>query len=300
MRQYWPDVESVFVNTGLEYPEIQQFVRAAKDRGEPVTILRPKMSFRDVILKYGYPVISKEVSECVDGGRISLERNDGSYTYRIKRLNGDVKVKGSVFDLSKWKPLLYTDFRISSKCCYVMKKSPIKSFAKQYDKKPITAQMASESRLRTQKWLQNGCNGFDMKSPISNPMSFWTEQDVLEYIKLYDVEIPSVYGEIQYSVEPEQMRLEEFTGDLCADKLCTTGCSRTGCMFCGFGAHLEKAGDERFLRLKETHPKQYAYCIGGGEYNDQGFWQPNKDGLGMGHVFDELNRLYGEDFIRYK
>ena len=39
-------------------------------------------------------------------------------------------------------------------------------------------------------------------------------------------------------------------------------------------------------------------CIGGGEYVD-GVWQPNKQGLGMGHVFDVLNDLYGDEFIKY-
>ena len=37
---------------------------------------------------------------------------------------------------------------------------------------------------------------------------------------------------------------------------------------------------------------------GGGEYVD-GVWQPNKQGLGMGHVFDVLNDLYGDEFIKY-
>lgn len=70
------------------------------------------------------------------------------------------------------------------------------------------------------------------------------------------------------------------------------------CIFCAFGAHLEKSGEGRFERLKETHPRQYEYCIGGGEYVD-GVWQPNKQGLGMGHVFDELNQIYGDGFIKY-
>ena len=299
IMQDYPNVECVFVNTGLEYPEIQRFVKDAKDRGEPVTILRPKMRFDEVIKKYGYPIISKDVSECVYGGRKALQKNDGKYTYRLKRLYGDVKVKGSFFDLSKWEPLLHVDFRISSNCCDVMKKGPVKLHAKQTGKCPITAQMACESKLRTQKWLQNGCNGFDMKSPISNPMSFWLEQDVLEYIKRFGVEIPSVYGEIVYKDAPEQIRIEESLCDgIGCDPLCTTGCSRTGCIFCGFGAHLEK-GESRFERLKRTHPRQYEYCIGGGEYNEDGVWQPNKQGLGMGHVFDELNRLYGDGFIKY-
>ena len=80
-RQLYPDIEAVFVNTGLEYPEIQQFVRSH----ENVTILRPKMRFDEVISKYGYPVISKEVSECVKQARKSKDSDDGKYTYRLKK-----------------------------------------------------------------------------------------------------------------------------------------------------------------------------------------------------------------------
>ena len=82
------------------------------------------------------------------------------------------------------------------------------------------------------------------------------------------------------------------------EKLTTTGVSRSGCIFCGFACHREKA-PSRFQRLKETHPRQYEYCIGGGEYNANGVWQPNKQGLGMGHVFHELNKIYGDGFIKY-
>lgn len=58
VRQMYPDIEAVFVNTGLEYPEIQSFVKSFDN----VTILRPKMRFDEVIRKYGYPFISKQVS----------------------------------------------------------------------------------------------------------------------------------------------------------------------------------------------------------------------------------------------
>ena len=291
VRNLYPDVEAVFVNTGLEYLEIQQFVKTFDN----VTILRPKMRFDEVIEKYGYPVISKEASECVGQGRIALERNDGKYTYRLKQLNGDVKRPGGYLDMSKWKPLLDVDFRLSANCCNVMKKSPIKAHAKKNRKHPITAQMATESRLRTKKWLQYGCNGFEMKNPISNPMSFWTEQDVLQYIKQNDIPIASVYGDIVYKDKSGFEYNDSLTND---GKLYTTGCNRTGCIFCAFGCHLEK-GESRFQRLKRTHPRQYEYCIGGGEYDENGIWKPNKQGLGMGHVFDELNKLYGDGFIKY-
>ena len=75
-------------------------------------------------------------------------------------------------------------------------------------------------------------------------MSFWTEQDILQYIKQYNIEIPSVYGDIK-----------EENGCLYC-----TGVQRTGCMFCMFGAHLEKEPN-RFQQMKVTHPKQYEYCM---------------------------------------
>ena len=61
VRQDYPNVPAVFVDTGLEYPEIREFVKTFDN----VEWLRPKMNFRQVIEKYGYPFISKEVSECL-------------------------------------------------------------------------------------------------------------------------------------------------------------------------------------------------------------------------------------------
>ena len=291
-RELYHDIEAVFVDTGLEYPEIRQFVKTFDN----VTILRPKMRFDEVIRKYGYPLISKEVSECVSQGRIALTSN--KYTYRLQKLMGTALNKDgtkSIFNKAKYEPLLYVDFKVSNMYCNVMKKAPAHAYNKSSGRFPITAQTAEESMLRTQHWLKNGCNGFDMKSPISNPMSFWTEQDILQYIKRTGLRIAPVYGEIAYQPTKNECYTESLC-DIGDCNLCTTGVKRTGCIFCGYGAH--RKYDDRFVKLKRTHPRQYEYCIGGGEYVNE-VWQPSKEGLGMGHVFDELNKIYGDDFIKY-
>lgn len=290
-RKLYPDIEALFVDTGLEYPEIRQFVKTF----ENVTIVRPEMRFDEVIKKYGYPIISKEVSQRIHEYRVNPNgwakaRWDNEGKYAIKG--------GSRYDISRWKPLRDSDIPASHYCCNVMKKAPAKAYEKATGKKPILATMASESALRATEWYKSGCNAYDGKRAVSKPLSFWTEQDVLQYIKQKGLPIASVYGQIVYSSSPEQMRIEEFITDCEADKLRTTGCSRTGCIFCGFGCHLDKS-PSRFESLKETHPRQYDYCIGGGEYDERGKWQPNKKGLGLGHVFDELNNIYGNDFIKY-
>ena len=220
---------------------------------------------------------------------------------RVQKIMGILKKRSSpdrsVFNLEKWKPLLDVPFKISKKCCHIMKREPLKKFDKQYKMHPMTAEMAVESRLRKQEWLKNGCNGFDMKEPKSMPMSFWTEQDVLEYIKKYNVEIPSIYGKV---IEDTGI-IDGFEQLAMCDtgcKLKTTGCSRSGCVYCLYGCHLEK-GKSRFERMKETHPKLYNYCINGGEFNSQGLWQPNQQGLGLGFVMDTINKIYGKKLLRY-
>lgn len=182
------------------------------------------------------------------------------------------------------------DFNCSNWCCLVMKEKPLNEISK--TKKPIIGILAEESERRTDAWLKTGCNAFDSKKPTSKPMSFWTEQDVLHYIKGNNIPIASVYGDIVYKGDDGML----YENSICGGNLCTTGCQRTGCMFCAFGAHLEE--ESRFVRLKQTHPKHYKYCMDGGEYVD-GIWQPNSKGLGMAHVLDTLNRLYGKDFIKY-
>lgn len=50
-RRIYPDIEAVYVDTGLEYPEIRSFVKT-KDN---IDWIRPKIPFNQVIEKYGYP-----------------------------------------------------------------------------------------------------------------------------------------------------------------------------------------------------------------------------------------------------
>lgn len=255
------DVPSVFVNTGLEYPEIQEFVRKSNN----VTIIRPEKSFKQVIEECGYPVVSKEISETILYARRSIESGGQKYKYALDKLNGTSICKStgkpSIYNCNKWKFLLDAPFKISHECCKFLKKNPAKKYGNETNRKPITATMACESRMRTYQWLQNGCNGFDMKSPISNPLSFWTEQDILKYLYEYKIPYCKIYGEIEKNFN---------------DEYSLTGLNRTGCMFCMFGVHLEKYPN-RFQIMKETHPKLYEYCM-------------NK--LGIKDVLDFINVEY--------
>ena len=302
-QKYRHKLYLLFVNTGLEYPEIQKFVktfaewlRNTYEIEVQLDIIRPEMRFDEVIRSYGYPVVSKEVSQTVFEAR--RNKDDGKYSYRLAKLNGEATDKDgnpSKYNIPQWKFLMDAPYNISHKCCDVMKKHPAKKYEKETGRMPILGTMASESRLRYTKWLKNGCNAFDAGRPTSQPISFWTEQDIYHYLKKYDIPYCSVYGEIRVKQQEDaadgQINIIDYLG--CyepEDELETTGCNRTGCIFCMFGCHLEKEPN-RFQRLKETHPRQYEYCIHGGEEVD-GKWQPSKDGLGLGKVLDYIGVEY--------
>lgn len=237
-RRIYPDIPAVFVDTGLEYPELREFVKTIPN----VIWLKPEMNFRKVIETYGYPLISKEVSQKIYEAR---QKPNGAVAARFDDNSEHNKKYGKRFSMSKWTWLKDSDIPISHLCCNIMKKKPAKTYEKKTGNKPIVATMACESQNRRTAWLRFGCNSFDGKRPISQPMSFWTEQDVLTYLSMFNIPYASVYGNI---VKDKN------------NKLYTTQCQRTGCVFCGFGCHLEKEPN-RFQRLKESHPKLWDYCM---------------------------------------
>ena len=264
-RQMYPDIEAVFVDTGLEYPEIRAFVKTFDN----VTWLKPKMNFKQVIEKYGYPVISKEVSQAIYEAR---SKPDGAQAKKFEPFGSNNNKYGERYCLERYRQLKDSKIPISHKCCNIMKKKPANQYGKLSGKKPIIATMTEESQLRKTTWLRYGCNAFNGNEPKSTPMSFWTEQDILHYHQQHNLSMASCYGEI---IEGDQISGQEYL-EGCMSHLTTSKCKRTGCMFCMFGVHLEKEPN-RFQMMKETHPKQYDYCI-------------NK--LGLGEVLDYIGVKY--------
>lgn len=229
VRSMYPSVPAVFADTGLEYPEIRRFVRTVPN----VVWVKPRMRFKEVISTYGYPIVSKDQAGYIR--EIKAARRNGSMGWERQRLHGITRKGGSThYCLSqRWHYLLDAPFEISDKCCDVMKKRPLSKYAKKSGRKPIMGTMGGESSLRLNSLLRHGCNAFDLKDPISRPLAHWCDEDVWQYIRQEGLPYASVYD---------------------------TGVARTGCIFCGFGAHLEKEPN-RFQRLQQSHPKLWRYCM---------------------------------------
>lgn len=313
VQRLYPNVQIVFSNTGLEFPELVDFVkfdtmlvnpnvdnwneiskktqtnvetlqkinkvnniedisieqnmRKIKYPRKNLTIVRPEKSFKQVIEEFGYPMISKKTARMISDCQNPTPNNIKSRTLYLSDFvldkNGNpTNKKNNNFKIAaKWRHVIDSPYKISHKCCDYLKKKPIKKFAKETGLRPIVGTMASESKMREDSYLATGCNSFRQNNESCSPIGFWTEQDVLKYIKKYKLNYASVYGDI---IEDERGVFK------------TTGEKRTGCIFCGFGVHLEK-GENRYQRLQKTHPQLHNYCM-------------NK--LGFGEVCNYLNIKY--------
>lgn len=221
-RDLYPDMRAMFLNTGLEYPEITTFVKSFDN----VDIVHPKMPFHKVVEKFGYPVISKEQSQF-----IYQWRNTKSDKLRDIRWNGRGSGSGSKIS-EKWKTVAKdAPFKISHMCCDKLKKEPAKKYEKSTGRHPIIGNMSGESSLRKQG--NHVCNIYDVKRPNSRPIIKWVKQDILDYVREYEVEYCSVYD--------------------------SPYIDRTGCLFCLFGAHYHKPN--RIQLLEKTHPNLYRFCL---------------------------------------
>ncbi|MDE8755653.1 phosphoadenosine phosphosulfate reductase family protein [Pectobacterium polaris] len=250
----------VFSNTGLEMPEIVDFVRKQASEDENVVQVRPRVPFNQVWQEYGLPIGSKKVAKMI---RVLQEGDTGRNSNMHKLYNTGINSKGQF--ARSWKiPEKWRVFvsdaapRITDLCCDFLKKEPLDTYAKESDRHGISAIMADEGGQRE---TRTQCNVYDGRRPNCAPMLFWLESDIWEYIKLHNVEICEVY----FDREINGRRIP-------AEK-------RTGCMFCGFGVHMEK-GMNRFQRMAITHPRQHSIVI---------------DRMGMGRALDMINVKYIPD-----
>jgi len=229
VRSLYPDTPAVFVDTGLEYPEIRDFVKTV----ENVVWLKPKMSFKETIQKYGYPVVSKYQARYIRDIQNASPKNAATVNLRLTGLNRKGELCPSMRLSKKWLFLAKSNIRVSEQCCDVLKKEPFHRYTKESGRMPMTGVMAGESDGRSKQYQRQGCNAFNIKSPISWPLAVWMEEDIWGYLRNFKVPYSRIYD---------------------------MGERRTGCMFCMFGVHLEKEPN-RFQRMQKSHPKQWAYCM---------------------------------------
>jgi len=272
LYRLYPKVPHVFADTGNELESVRQHIQDEIERGVPITIIHPKMTFWDVVKAEGWPVISKKT--CMGILRFV---NTKSFTQKRLRAFGGINPtsgkKQQRTIAKRWhhvlRAVLRGDLDVTYKCCGELKIKPFVMYEGATGRLPIVGTMACDSETRKESYLNHGgCNAFDQATPTSRPIMFWTEQRVLEYIKTNGLKIADAYGDVV-----------EVGGELKC-----TGNDRTGCKFCLFGIHMEK-GKNRIQRLAEVEPESYKEFVengGGGVMDILGVdWKPYRKDIQM-------------------
>lgn len=206
----------------MEWPELIKFVHTF----ENVDTIHPEMHVKEIFDKYGFPVVSKRVSQYLQEVRNSKSHND----LWKKRMGND-----SMYSIpKKWRYLLKKDYKVSPNCCKYLKKKPFREYEKETGRKPILGILASESLLRTSEYVrQGGCNSFAKGKEHSWPISIWTTDDVWTFIRQNNIPYCEIYDKLVHK--------------------------QTGCIACGYGLYNRDYG--KLEELYKRYPKMYGWFM---------------------------------------
>ena len=220
----FPNIKIVFSDTTNELAEIRAYIKTFPN----VITVKPKMGFKKVVKRYGFPLISKEISQKAN----ELKRTNGKRT-RFLREYGDKKGNSKL--PAKWTFLADQKFNVTHQCCYILKKEPLEKWAKiNGNPKPIIALMSDESRLRQQLALYGKDDG---KKIYPFLKTGWSEADIWAYAERFNI------------------RFAECYYDRVIDGVLIKARPRTGCEYCMFGIDQEE--NDRFASSRILTPKRY-------------------------------------------
>lgn len=136
-------IPRVYINTGIEYQSIANFVKKLAEKDDRIIIIQPSKPIKQTLETYGYPFKSKEHSLRVNQFNKGMNSN-----YIKKYISGyDHKGKKSTFVCPKI--LLYQfnergKYNYSNRCCFELKKKPAHKWAKENNKKIVITGMRAE------------------------------------------------------------------------------------------------------------------------------------------------------------
>lgn len=179
------NIPRVFINTGIEYLKIVEFVKKEQEKDKRIVVINPTMSIKKVLETYGYPFKSKEHS-CKIGQWQKGSKAKSIVDYRDKEHFGCPKILKYQFD---------KDFKIklSDKCCYKLKKEPIKKWAKENNK--TISILGLRLGEHGQRENHKGCVVFNKNGSIRvfKPMNPMSEEWEDWFIEKYKIQLCDLY-----------------------------------------------------------------------------------------------------------
>lgn len=227
-------IPAVFSNTGIELGATVEFVMWVKENWyENVQIIRPEKSFHWIITNKGKPIKSKMKSENIKRYQKNRNEKTQSFLHLVGLAeNSYSKKKLADKDMHMVHPKF--DIKVSNDCCEILKKKPFEKYHKENGIKGyMLGERMSEGGARqmvAEKILEKGgkiCTRTKGDYIIKLPIIDWTDEDIDEFIKEYNVPLSKAYTEQGYE--------------------------RTGCFMCPFSLQIDK----NLHKLYEYEPNRY-------------------------------------------
>ena len=231
-------ISFVFANTRLEYDTIVDFVKKYNYGINKLEILTPTKPFSQILRDYGKPAMSKIKSDFLGTYQNVIRKKESIYdtkrTYEL--VTGKQKNNPTEPTRQKLANVHFNflnerlEYKISSKCCDILKKKPFYDYYKENGTKGyFTGIRISEGGVRSE--VYDSCtstkvvNGIEMINKM--PIFDWNDNDVEEFIKIYNIEVSEAYTKY--------------------------GLDRTGCAGCPFAKEI----DTNLFAMNKYEPKKY-------------------------------------------
>lgn len=174
VQKFLPNIDVIWVNTGIEFPECVKFVKELKQAWNiNLYIAKPKITFWQVVDKFGWPMLGKG--------------SNGSYISRANYLERKGKVK-----LAK----ATRDAQISAACCRLLKEKPSEEILRSLGVDCVmVGNLVADSRQRFLIWAQKGEYYYNKKEKRWKawPLAFWTEEDIWQFHELFNIPCSEIY-----------------------------------------------------------------------------------------------------------
>ena len=219
-------IPRVYVNTGIEFNMIRDFVQKMAESDERIIIIKPTTPIKEMLEKEGYPFKSKIHAHCVNLYQTDPDKNmwKGYTGQRPEFWHTRTCPKKLMYQFTEENKL-----RISDICCVKMKEEPLIKWAKDNERNiAITGIMKEEGGRRTQS-ARLKFSGKKLKrfQPIVSVTKKWEDWLISEYnIQICDIYYPP------YNFE------------------------RTGCKGCPFNIHIQDELDT----LEKYFPAERKQC----------------------------------------
>lgn len=218
-------IPRVFINTGIEYRYIVDFVQKLSKKDERIKIISPKQNIKEVLTDYGYPFKSKEHSQ-----KVALYQHSGMTKTVSDYLGNGNKKSFLCPEKLKYQFTENFSLKVSDKCCFKMKKEVVETFTKENSRPiAITGVRQGEGGLRKS---MKGCTTFTSNKLHKFHPLFPLEDDWIDWF------------------------IKENKIELCKLYYPPFNFLRTGCKGCPFSIELEK----QLEVMKFLLPQEYKQC----------------------------------------